>query len=151
MDGVKIDDAFSQQRRINEKKKTSSASGARASNPLFQSVLKQQEIQFTDYDLEPEELKQQLEQAGDALDKDPSLEQFVKFRDLFRALTQKVSSEAYRLKTVGMSRNKRYEIVKIINTELDALYRLVRSTQKDRIAITNKIVRLKGLVVDVLS
>lgn len=148
---MRVDDAFSQQRRINERKRPASAS-SKTGNTNFRTELEKQEaIAFEEFSLSLDDLKREIDNAGDALDREPSLEQYQHFRDLIRELTKRVSTDAYRLKKVGLSRTKQYEIVKVINTELDALYRLVRETQKDRIMVTNKIIRLKGLVVDVLS
>ena len=38
-----------------------------------------------------------------------------------------------------------------VNEELDSLYRLIMSEQKNHIAIANKVMRLKGLVLDLMS
>ena len=148
---MRVDDAFSQQRRINERKRPAGAA-SKTGNTNFRAELEKQEaVAFEEFSLSLDDLKREIDSAGDALDREPSLEQYQRFRDLIRELTKRVSSDAYRLKKVGLSRTKQYEIVKVINTELDALYRLVRETQKDRIMVTNKIIRLKGLVVDVMS
>ncbi|MEK6793935.1 MAG: YaaR family protein [Spirochaetota bacterium] len=148
---MRVDDAFSQQRRINERKKPSATSSKTGSADFRAALEKQEAVVFEEFSLSLDDLKREIDTAGDALDREPSLEQYQRFRDLIRELTKRVSTDAYRLKKVGLSRTKQYEIVKVINTELDALYRLVRKTQKDRIAVTNKIIRLKGLVVDVMS
>lgn len=134
-----------------ETKKKHIALGNNNSISVFGSILGEEEKVFTEYKLDLEELKRDIDEAGEALEREPSLEEFNHFRDLIRALTKKVSKEAYRLRTVGFSFRKQYTIVATINEELNSLYRLVISEQKNHLSIANKVIKLRGLVVDVLS
>ena len=46
---------------------------------------------------------------------------------------------------------KTYNVVAKINEELDSLYRDIIAEQKNHIAIANKVMRLKGLVLNLIS
>lgn len=116
----------------------------------FSEVLKKEEIAFTDLEVELSEMRDEIDTAGDALEKDPSMSNFTHFRDLIRALTKRVSKDAYRLRTLGMG-SRKHQIIATIDKELNMLYRLIMHEQKNRIDVTNKVIRLKGLVVDALS
>ncbi len=148
---MRIDELKSKQ-SLNTKGKGSSKDIRHSSSiSPFSQILTIEKTEFTEYEMEFEQLRAEIDEAGSALDDCPSLEEFNKFRDLMRSLTQKVSKQAYKLKTVGVYSHKKYQIVSTINTELNDLYRLILSEQKNRIAIASKIIKLKGLVVDVLS
>lgn len=119
---------------------------------LFSTMLQEEETVHTSYSLDLEELRKQIDVAGNALEREPSLEEFTHFRDLIKTLTEKVSKEAYKLRTVGFAfRSKEYSIVTTIDEELSSLYKLIISEHKNHLAIANKVIRIKGLVVDVLS
>ncbi len=116
----------------------------------FAQMLSIEETEHDVYKMELEQLRNEIDEAGSALDKVPTLKEFNKFRDLIGVLTQKVSKEAYKLRTVGRYSRNKHQIIYTINTELSDLYRLVMSEQKNRIAIASKVMKLRGLVVDVL-
>lgn len=147
---MRIED-FKQHELSAKKKKGASATSASAGISPFSQILSVEETEFTDYKVELESLRQEIEEAGSALEEEPSLAEFNKFRDLIRSLTKKVSKEAYKLKTVGIITRKQYTVIATIDKELNDLYKLVMSEQKNRIAIASKVVKLKGLVIDVLS
>ena len=101
-----------------------------------------------------EEYNDALSNASDAEEElMTNLERLQKFRDLIRSLTDKLVKDAYRIRIVSsyMRRGREYQVVSKINEELDSLYRLIMSEQKNHIAIANKVMRLKGLVLDLMS
>lgn len=132
----------------------SSSSSNKKTSSLFSSEMEKRDREFTDYRLELNALRDEIESVADSLDREPSEENFFKFRDLIRALTKKVSSEAYKIQNSRATFSRPegfYQIIATINTELDSLYREIRFKHKKHIDLTNKIVRLKGLVVDLLA
>lgn len=150
--------------RINDKipsreigKKTKKVSTERAGSAgasLFADRLRRSEDDIiTQYQLELEELKREIDRAGENLDREPTVANFKEFRDLIGTLTKKVTSEAYKVELVRSSgiTHHEHEIISVINREADDLFRLIISEQKDRLAITNKIMRITGLVVDFLA
>lgn len=98
-------------------------------------------------------LRHEIETTGDILDKDPTVPNFTRFRDALSKLAKKINGEAYRLeKFGGTPQNPRYyEIITIINREADRLYELIMQEQKNRLAITAKVIGIKGLVVDLVG
>lgn len=141
-------------REIDTKKKRASSSSPVMPNQIFSAILQEEEEVNETINIELDSLREEIAEAGDALEKEPSMEEFNHFRDLIKALTEKVTKEAYRLKTVGFYRKRQYVQYKIISTideELSSLYKLIISENKNHLAIAGKIISLKGLVLDILS
>jgi len=120
---------------------------------LFAGKLAAEEVKLVDFQLELEQLKSAIDRAGDTLDQQPTVANFREFRDLLGAITKKVLDMAYRLEKVGgTAMDPHYhEIVAVMDREADQLYQLMLRQQKDHVAITTKIMEIKGLVVDLLS
>lgn len=134
-------------KRENQKKATGNA------NSLFAVEIGRKYIANDCYEQEVEDLRRDIDLAGDELEKDPNLCNFKKFRDLLSRLATRISNEAYRLEKIGGTpKNPRYyEIITIINTEADRLYNVIVNEQRDRMAITDKVIGIKGLVVDLIT
>ncbi|WP_295158749.1 YaaR family protein [uncultured Brachyspira sp.] len=128
-----------------------SMKNAVSSSPFAAMLEEEKEIKRYSYELN--ELKKQIYDAGNILEKSANMKDFQKFRDLIRSLTDKLVKDAYRIRVVSsyMKRGREYQVVSKINEELDSLYRLIMSEQKNHIAIANKVMRLKGLVLDLMS
>jgi hypothetical protein len=90
---------------------------------------------------------------GDKLVQEPTLANFKQFRDILSKLVKRVSNEAYRLdKFGGTPQNPRYyETITVINSEADRLYNLIVQEQRDNMAITARVIGIKGLVVDLIT
>ena len=119
-----------------------------ASSPFAAMLEEEREIKKYSYELD--ELKKQIYDAGYMLEKSSNIKEFQKFRDLIRALVEKVIKDAYRVRNLNLNR-KTYNVVAKINEELDSLYRDIIAEQKNHIAIANKVMRLKGLVLNLIS
>lgn len=120
----------------------------------FLGELEKREQEFQDFNVEMQELRCEIDEVGSVLDKAPTENNFRKFRDLIRTLLKKVSSEAYKIKKSRETHGKYegyYQVVNTVNKELDELFRMILKDQKRNIEKTNKIMRLKGLVLDLLS
>ncbi|MDD5287257.1 MAG: DUF327 family protein, partial [Desulfuromonadaceae bacterium] len=81
------------------------------------------------------------------------LTNFGHFRDLLSKLAKQISAEAYRLdKFGGTPQNPRYfEIIIVINSGADLLYNLIVRENRNHMAITEKVIGIKGLVVDLVT
>ena len=113
------------------------------SSSSFAAML-EEEIEIRKYSLELDELKRQIYDAGNALEKSANIKDFYRFRDLITSLTEKVVKHAYKVRI-------KFQVISKINEELDALYREIMREQKNHIAIANKMMRLKGLVLNLMS
>lgn len=100
-----------------------------------------------------DELRREIDRLGDKLEEEPTLPNFSNFRDALSRLAKKINSEAYRLdKFGGTPQNPRYyEIITVIDREADRLYELIMQEQKNRLAITARVIGIKGLVVDLIG
>ena len=136
-----------------EQNKSSNLSVKTGSSPVFTQELHKMQSEHSSYDQETDELRREIEAAGDKLDKEPNLANFKYFRDLLSRMTKRVSNEAFRLEKIGGTpQNPRYfEIITVINAEADRLYNLLIHDQRDRLAITAKVIGIKGLVVDLVT
>ena len=124
----------------------------KGSSSLFAATL-EQKTEDSSYEQEIDDLRKEIEQAGDKLQKEPTLPHFTQFRDLLSRLAKRVSAEAYRLEKVGGTpQNPRYfEIITIINAEADRLYNLIIKENKNHLAITANVINIKGMVVDLIT
>jgi uncharacterized protein YaaR (DUF327 family) len=119
----------------------------------FANKLNQQQQEADSYEQEIDDLRKEIDLAGDKLEKEPTLTNFKRFRELLSHLAKRISTEAYRLEKIGGTpQNPRYfEIITVINAEADRLYNLIIKENKDNLAITAKVIGIKGMVVDLIT
>jgi len=119
----------------------------------FAAELTSRQTDITSYEQEVENLRQEIEMLGDRLTQEPTLPNFKRFRDLLSQLAKRISAEAYRLEKIGGTpQNPRtFEIITVINAEADKLYNLIVQANRDSMAITAKVIGIKGLVVDLVT
>ncbi len=136
-----------------DKNTKSSSPVKKVMNSFFMDELSHHEGGVASYQDDVDALRSEIEKAGNLLTTDPTLPNFTRFRDLLSTLAKKVSAEAYRLdKFGGTPQNPRYyETISVINREADALYNLIVKENRDSMAITAKVIGIKGLVVDLVT
>ncbi len=117
----------------------------------FARALEQQmDIQSRESMLERlDELRQELDNAGKRLDKSPTLTNYHLFMQNLKSITELVQSSAYRVVTVNAA--ALHEVVLTVDEQADELYQMVMAEQKDRVRITHQIMRIQGLVINMLS
>lgn len=135
-----------------DKNTKSSSPVKKIMNSFFADELSHQE-EVVSYQNDIETLRTEIEKAGNLLTTEPTLANFKHFRDLLSKIAKKVNTEAYRLdKFGGTTQNPRYyEIITVIDREADNLYNLIVKENRDPIAITAKVIGIKGLVVDLVT
>lgn len=125
-----------------------------SSAPVFATELQRKELELAGSALRQElnALKQEIDKAGARLEKHPSIENLEVFRNLLSALLKKVTSNAYQVVTAGnyWDMYNRNQVIMTIDREAEELFDLVMNQQKGRIEIVKKIVRIQGLVVDLM-
>lgn len=139
-------------RSIAKKGKGAPAKGvAGSSGELFAGRLSAVAKSSTEYEGELQRLKEEIDKAGEVLEKEPTIANFKAFRELLGAMARKVSTEAYRVELLsGGVTGRAHEVISVIDKEADLLYHLVMREQKDHIRIVAQIIKIKGLVVDFL-
>ena len=122
-------------------------------NSFFADELTLKEGGTASYQDDIDSLRTEIERAGNLVTTAPTLANFKLYRDRLSRLAKKVNSEAYRLdKCGGTPQNPRYyEIITVINREADNLYNLIVKENRDNMAITAKVIGIKGLVVDLVT
>lgn len=136
-----------------DKNTKSSSPVKKMMNSIFVEELSHQEAGIATYQDDIENLRNEIDKIGTLLTTEPTITNFKQFRDLLSKLAKKISAEAYRLdKFGGTPQNPRYyEIISIIDREADALYNLIIRENRDSMAITAKVIGIKGLVVDLVT
>ena len=136
-----------------DKNTKSSSPMRKVMSSLFANELSHNEDEIASYQDDTDALRTEIEKAGTLLTTEPTLANFKVFRDLLSKLAKKVSAEAYLLdKFGGTPQNPRYyEIITVINREADNLYNLVVKENRYSMAITAKVIGIKGLVVDLVT
>jgi uncharacterized protein YaaR (DUF327 family) len=145
---MRIDDKLPSRNVDKKSQKPVSQKGAGVRSSPFASRLAKSGEVLLDRAVELEELKREIDMAGDSLERDPSMANYKAFRELLTLIAKKVTSEAYKVELLGgtPSAPAYHEVIQVIDSHADALYRLVISEQKDRIKIAAKIEQIKGLV-----
>src|SRR5665647_1484963 len=136
-----------------DKNTKSSSPMRKVINSFFADELSHHEEDIASYVDDTEALRTEIETAGNLLTTEPTLANFKHYRDLLSKLAKRVNAEAYRLdKFGGTPQNPRYyEIITVINREADSLYNLIIKENRDTMAITAKVIGIKGLVVDLVT
>lgn len=116
---------------------------------LFSMELAGKEEKILDIDrLELDDLKEELQDIGDCLEKEPNLANFRVFRELIGRFARKATALAYRVeKLKSNSPNRILEIVSVIDKSADELYHLVMRGQQDRFCIASRIANINGMIV----
>jgi len=150
---MRILDVLTSRKIETKKTNTSSANNGSVARALFSTEMLQQDKEVNGYNQEIDELRKEIDLAGEKLEKEPTIPNFLSFRDILSRLVKRISNEAYRLdKYGGTPQNPRYfEIITTINLEADKLYNLIIHEQKNNMAITEKVIGIKGLVVDLIT
>jgi uncharacterized protein YaaR (DUF327 family) len=145
---MRIDNKLPARTVDKKSQKSGSGKGVAVSNSTFASALTGVGEKLTSRAVELEELKREIDMAGDSLERDPSMAHYKAFRELLALIAKKVTTEAYRVELLGGSPSAPayHEVIQIIDTHADSLYRMIVSEQKDRIKIASKIEQIKGLV-----
>jgi uncharacterized protein YaaR (DUF327 family) len=136
-----------------DKNRKSSSPVKNMISSFFADELSHHEEKLHEHQDDIDTLRSNIEKAGNLLTSDPTLANLKSFRDLLSTLAKKVNAEAYRLDKIGGTpQNPRYhEIITVINREADQLYNLIVKENKDTMAITARIIGIKGLVVDLVT
>lgn len=136
-----------------DKKTTKATTSKQSTSRAFAATLTQKHTEITTYEQEVEELKREINETGEQLEKEPTLVNFHKFRDLLSQIAKRITTEAYRLNKIGGTpQNPRYfEIITVINSEADMLYKLLIQEQRNRMEITARVIGIKGLVVNLTT
>jgi uncharacterized protein len=136
-----------------DKKAAKGSSIKKLVSGLFEKELSIKQTETDSYQSDVDQLKKEIDFYGDTLSREPTLANFKKFRELLGQLVKRVNSEAYRLEKIGgTALNPRYfEVIKVINSEAEQLHDLIVKEQRNNMAITAKVIGIKGLVVDLIT
>ncbi len=120
-------------------------------SPVFSRELTRQEKKLLDFDrLELEDIKEELQHAGETFEKDPTIKNYRVFREMIGRFAKKAIAIAYRVESIPGNRPAWvHEVITIIDKAADELLRLVMEGQRDRLRIASKIASRKGMIVQI--
>lgn len=102
-----------------------------------------------------EELLQKLDEIGRRLGNSFSIYDLKDYKDTLRNFLKETHGKAYGLKEeiswTRQGRPKTYQLVMLIDQELEELSRMVISKQKDQLKILEKLDTIRGFLVDLYS
>ncbi len=139
-----------------QKARAAKAENAAGKNALsFNDQLMQQVASGgrTAFKEELNQLQELIGQAGDVLERNPTIGNLEVFRALLSNLVGKVVKGGFQVDSVGPGWHPadRHQVVRRIDEEAEDLMNLIMSEQKDRVAIARTLVSIKGLVIDLVS
>lgn len=139
-----------------QKARSAKADGTASKNALsFNDQLMQQVASGgrAAFKEELNQLQELIGQAGDELERNPTIGNLEVFRVLLSNLVGKVVKSGFKVESVGPGWHPadRHQIVRRIDEEAEDLMNLIMNEQKDRVAIARRLVSIKGLVIDLVS
>jgi uncharacterized protein YaaR (DUF327 family) len=116
---------------------------------LFSKELARKEEAIVDLDrLELEDLRDELNDAGECFEAEPNLANFRLFREMIGRFARKATSLAYRVdKFRGSRNNSILEFISIIDRSADELYRHVMEGERGRVSLASRIADINGMIV----
>lgn len=101
-------------------------------------------LEFENIDLE--DISAQLEEAGDNLGNDPTLDNFLCFKDSIGKFARKVSSLAYCIDKIFTPWQRPHLITRVIDEGADYLYNKTMNGQQINIQIASEVGDIKGII-----
>jgi uncharacterized protein YaaR (DUF327 family) len=98
-----------------------------------------------------------IDKFGNDLEKAPSPYQFQQYKIAIRKLIAAVVPNAYSIETIQGRVNpknlqiKSYQVVKIVDQKLETILSYVHAKNQSSFNIANKIVEIKGLILDIIN
>jgi len=93
-----------------------------------------------------EEMAAQLEEAGDSLEDEPSLDNFNCFKDSVGRFARNVTRLAYRMEKVLIPRQRSQVVTSIIDEGGDYLYRTTMAGQQLHFQLAGEIGDIRGMI-----
>lgn len=122
--------------------------GGVSTSPFARELARREESLFADDRQELSEVGEWLDEAGDALEREPNMANFRRFRELLGQFAKRATAIAYRIEKTGtLPGGWSEEVVRVVDREADRLFHLVMQEQKDRVGIAGRIANIRGMIV----
>jgi uncharacterized protein YaaR (DUF327 family) len=120
---------------------------------LFSKELARKEEAIVDVDrMELEDLRDELNDAGECFEAEPNLVNFRLFREMIGRFARKATSLAYRVDKIRGNRNNSIlEFISIIDRSADELYRHVMEGERGRVSLASRIADINGMIVRITA
>ena len=123
------------------------------SNISFEEILQKEKKQFLNDKIV--ELIAEFDEVSSTLTSESNLDNFIRYKNLIKRLlhqlipnSQQVNQNSYR-SPVTMNEYI-YKTTQIIDKELDEMLQTIRKEQHDKIKITQKVISIRGLLLDIV-
>ncbi len=99
-----------------------------------------------DENFDLQEVTAQLEEAGETLENDPSLDNFLSFKKSMGKFARTATSQAYCFDKILTPRQRSHVVTRVIDKEADYLYDKTMTSQRFNIRIASEIDDIKGMI-----
>ncbi len=93
-----------------------------------------------------EEITAQLEEAGENLENEPSLDNFLFFKESMGKFARKATSMAYCMDKIFTPRQRSHVITRVVDKQTDYLYNTTMNNQNFNIRLASEIDDIKGMI-----
>lgn len=121
----------------------------------FSNVLKAKQVETKNKEIFS--LVTSLDHLGDQLKKTPTLEIYNRYRNQIKNIIKLIVPKAVGLKRTFTRPNvqnlmgKEFHILNVIDQELDSLLKMIKEKEKNRLVLVDKVIGIKGLIIDLLK
>jgi uncharacterized protein YaaR (DUF327 family) len=95
-----------------------------------------------------DEVTAQLEEAGETLENDPTLSNFLSFKDSMGNFARTATSLAYCFDKIFSPRQRSHVITRVIDKEADQLYGKTMNSQRGNIRLAGEIDDIRGMILN---
>jgi len=145
-------------KKIIEKNISHSKSKNKSSKNLnFTQILETEKVDIQKNEIQ--ELIKELDIAGKDLSNAPSILHYKKYKGIIKNILKKTILNTYGIKkSYSLIRGKadlefdkkEHNVISVIDEELDSLLQLIHKNEKSNMLYTSKVLKIKGLLVDVV-
>ena len=94
---------------------------------------------------------------GEQLKKQPSIENYNKYRNQIQKILKITVPNTFGIEktfsrpTLRNPRSREFHLLNTLDREMEALLKMIKKKEKNRLMLASKVVNIKGLVIDLLS
>ena len=97
-----------------------------------------------------------LDQLGEQLRKQPTISMYTRYRNHVRNILELAVPKAFGLEktfsrpSVQNPQSREFHLLNVVDSEMESLLKLIKEKEKDRLLLASKVVKIKGLIIDLL-
>ena len=98
-----------------------------------------------------------LDQLSTQFQKHPTIQMYTRYKNHLKRIIEIAVPQAtginrsFSRPTIKNPKSKEFHTLNIINSEMDSLLKMIKAKEKDRLSLISKVVRIKGLIIDLIQ